>query len=109
MVVTTESAVHVRPSVVYVVLVEILLLVGFVCLLFGIEPASWIVETVYRSVERAMQPFRGMFDAIQFGTESDVEVDSVIESSIPFAMIVYGIVGLAAHDLAEWIGRPRHS
>ena len=37
----------------------------------------------------------------------DVEVEPVVESSVLFAMVIYGIIGLAAHDLVEWIGRPR--
>lgn len=98
-----------RAVLVYVVVVEVLLAIGFICLLFGIEPASWFVDVVYRSVERTMAPFRGLFTAIQFGTGSNEEVRPTIESSIPFAMIAYGIVGLAAHDLAEWIGRRRRT
>ena len=93
----------------YVMVVELILLIGFLCLLFGIEPASWFVDVVYRSVDRTMQPFRALFTAIEFGTGSTEEVTPRIESSIVFAMIVYGIIALAAHDLAEWVGRPRRS
>lgn len=92
---------------VYVLVVEAILLIGFVCLLFGIEPASWFVDVVYRSVDRTMQPFRWLFTAIEFGTGSSEEVQPRIESAIVFAMVVYGIIALAAHDLAEWVGRPR--
>lgn len=94
---------------VYVMIVELILLVGFVCLLFGIEPASWFVDLVYRSVERTMHPFESLFTAIEFGTGSTENVQPRIESSITFAMIVYGVIALAAHDLAEWVGRPRRS
>ena len=91
----------------YVMLIEVILVIGFVCLLFGVEPASWFADWVYRSVERTMQPFSGIFTAIEFGTGSTDEVMPTIESSILFAMIVYGIIALAAHDLIEWLGRPR--
>lgn len=91
----------------YVMVVEVILLIGFVCLLFGIEPASWFVDIVYRSVDRTMQPFESLFTAVEFGTASSEEVQPRIESSIVFAMIVYGIIALAVHDLAEWVGRPR--
>ncbi|MFW2332410.1 hypothetical protein [Ilumatobacter sp.] len=94
---------------VYVMVVEVILAIGFVCLLFGIEPASWFVDVVYRSVDRTMQPFRWIFTAIEFGTGSNEEVQPRIESAMVFAMIVYGIIALAAHDLAEWVGRPRRS
>jgi hypothetical protein len=92
---------------VYTLLIEIVLLIGFVCLLFGIEPSTWFVDWIYRIVERTMQPFRGIFSAIQFGTGSDEDVRPAIESSILFAMIVYGIIALFAHDLVEWLGRRR--
>jgi hypothetical protein len=94
---------------VYVMLIEVILLIGFVALLFGLEPGSWFVDWVYRSVDRTMQPFRGIFAAIGYGTSSTEEVAPTIESSIPFAMIVYGIIALAAHDLVEWLGRPRRT
>ncbi len=91
----------------YTLVIEVVLLIGFVCLLFGLEPSSWFVEWIYRVVDRTMQPFRGIFSAIQYGTGSDVEVRPAIESSILFAMIVYGIVALVAHDLLDWLGRGR--
>lgn len=92
---------------VYVVIVEVVLLIGFVCLLVGVEPSNWLAEWIYRSVDRAMGPYRGVFDSIEYGENG--EVDSVVESSIPFAMMVYGIIALAAHDLLEWLGRPRRA
>jgi len=91
----------------YVVVVEVLLLIGFICLVVGLEPASWFVDVVYRSVDRTMQPFRGMFTAIEFGTGANQEVRPTVESSIMFAMIVYGIIALASRDLVDWLGRPR--
>jgi len=91
---------------VYVLIIEVLLAIGFVCVLFGVEPSAWIVDVVYRSVERVMAPFRGIFSAIEFGTGSSEPVEPAIESSILFAMVVYGIIALVANDLAEWIGRP---
>lgn len=94
---------------VYVLIIEVLLAIGFVCVMFGVEPSSWIVDMVYRSVERVMAPFRGIFTAIEIGTGSSEPVEPAIESSIIFAMVVYGIIALVVNDLAEWIGRPRRS
>ena len=94
---------------VYVVIVEVTLLIGFVCLLVGVEPSNWLAEWIYRSVDRTMQPFRGMFTAIEFGLGESSEIEPVVESSILFAMIVHGIIALAAHDLVQWLGRPRRS
>ncbi len=90
-----------------VLVIELVLLIGFVCLLFGIEPSTWLAEWVYRSVDRTMQPFRGIFTAVEFGTGGTTQVEPIVESSILFAMVVYGIVGLAAHDLIQWLGRSR--
>jgi len=90
---------------VYVVVVEITLVIGFVCLLVGAEPSDWLAEWIYRSVDRTMQPFRGLFTAIEFGTDGATKIEPVIETSILFAMVVYGIIALAAHDLVAWIGR----
>ena len=94
---------------VYVMVIEVILVIGFVCLLFGIEPGSWFVDIVYRSVERTMQPFRWVFAEIEFATGTDDQIESRIESAMVFAMIVYGIIALAAHDFAEWAGRPRRA
>jgi len=94
---------------VYVVIVEITLLIGFVCLLVGADPSNWLAEWIYRSVDRTMRPFRGMFTAIEFGLNGTTEVEPVVESSILFAMVVYGIIALAAHDLVAWLGRSRRN
>lgn len=92
---------------VYAVIIEITLLIGFVCLLFGLEPSTWLAEWIYRSVERTMQPFRGMFTAIDYGLNGTTEVEPVVESAILFAIVVYGIIALAAHDLVQWLGGSR--
>jgi hypothetical protein len=92
---------------IYVVIVEITLLIGFGCLLVGAEPSNWLAEWIYRSVERTMQPFRGMFTAIDYGLNGTTEVEPVVESAILFAIVVYGIIALAAHDLVQWLGGSR--
>ena len=91
----------------YVMLLEVVLAIGFVFVLFGLDASTWFADLVYRTVERTMAPFRGVFTAIEYGTGSTEAVQPAIESSLVFAMIVYGIIALAAHDFAEWLGRPR--
>lgn len=88
---------------VYVVIVEVVLAAGFVCLLVGIEPSSWLADWIYRSVERVMSPYRGLFGALEVTSERTGDVEPVVETSLLFAMIVYGIVALAAHDLIGWL------
>ena len=89
----------------YLTVVEIVLLVGFLLILVGAEPSSWLSDFLYRVVERTMEPFRGAFTAIEVADpDAAVQVEPAIESSIVFAMVVYGVLALAAHDLVEWLG-----
>ena len=70
---------------------------GFVLLLFGANPDAPFAEWVYRSLERVMAPFRGLFEPVQLNG------DSVLDTSILFAMIVYGLVGLLLNALIDWL------
>ncbi|HWM75464.1 MAG TPA: hypothetical protein VNQ53_17070 [Nocardioides sp.] len=75
----------------YVVLTEIVLAMGFFLLLFGANPDPPFVQWVYRSLERAMEPFRGIFTSIELGQTGN-EVEAVLDTSVLFAMLVYGII-----------------
>jgi hypothetical protein len=86
----------------YVLLVEVILTIGFFLLLLGANPSSSFVSWVYRSLDRAMRPFRGIFEPIELGTTGN-NVPSVLETSVLFAMIVYGIVALAVHTVLSWL------
>jgi hypothetical protein len=46
-----------------------------------------------------MQPFRGIFPAVEGGG------GSVLDVSLLFAMLMYGLLALAVHALVEWINR----
>ena len=81
----------------WVVLDLILLLLAFVLRLFGANPDAGFTEWVYRSVERAMAPFRGIFEPIELTDRS------VLDTSLLFAMIIYGIVALLLHAGLEWV------
>lgn len=70
---------------------------GFILLLLGANPTAGFVEWVYRSVDRSMTPFRGIFEPVQLGDQS------VFDTSILFAMVVYSIVGLAIRALLDWL------
>ena len=84
---------------VWVAITLVLLLLTFILELFGANPTAGFVEWVYRSSERAMAPFRGIFEPV---TLSD---KSVVDISVLFAMIVYGFVALGLHLLIEWLTR----
>ena len=80
-----------------VVLVNLVLLsLGFVMRLFGASTDASFTRWVYRSVDRIMEPFRGMFP-------SQVSGDSVFDTSLLFAMIVYAMIGIALHLLVTWL------
>jgi hypothetical protein len=93
----------------YVIAVELILISGFVLVLSGADPDSQFVDWIYRSLDSAMDPFRGIFTPIELGTTAGSDVESVFETSVLFAMIAYMIVALAAstfiHWMSEWMGR----
>ncbi len=86
----------------YVLIVEVILFLGFVLLLFGANPTSSFVEWAYRSLDRAMRPFRGIFESVEIGLAGN-DVPAVIDTSVIFAMIVYAVVGLVLAQLLDWL------
>jgi len=91
----------------YLVIVEIILLMGFILLLFGANPSSGFTEWVYRNLDRVMSPFRGIFTPIELGVTSG-DVPAIFETSVVFAMIIYGIVALLLSALIGWISGRLH-
>ena len=81
----------------FVTLALIVLAFGFFLLLFGANPDAAFAEWVYRALNRVMAPFRGLFEPIQLNGQS------VLDVSILFAMIVYGIVAMALRALIDWL------
>ena len=81
----------------FVTIALIVLTFGFFLLLFGANPDAAFAEWVYRSLDRVMAPFRGLFESIPLNGES------VLDVSVLFAMIVYGIVALALRALIDWL------
>jgi uncharacterized protein YggT (Ycf19 family) len=80
-----------------VIVALVLLLLGFFLLLFGANPHAAFAEWVYRGLRRVMEPFRGLFEPVQLNGRS------VLDVSILFAMIVYGIVALALDAAIRWL------
>ena len=81
----------------FVLVALVMLLFGFFLLLFGANPDAAFAEWVYRSLTRAMAPFRGLFEAVP------LDGRSVLDVSILFAMIVYGLAALFLQVLIEWL------
>ena len=86
---------------VYVVVAAcvVLLALGFVLRLFGASTDAEFTRWVYRNVDRIMEPFRGMFPTHALNDRS------VVDFSLLFAMIVYGIAAVALHALVSWLAR----
>ena len=83
----------------FVAMALVILALGFFLLLFGANPDAQFAEWVYRALERVMAPFRGLFESVQ------VTGRSVLDTSLLFAMIVYGIAGLALSALIDRLAR----
>jgi uncharacterized protein YggT (Ycf19 family) len=83
----------------YFTFVIVVLTLAFFLLLFNANPDVGFVDWVYRSADRAMEPFRGIFPTETAGN------GSVFDFSILFAMIVYGIVASLVHALVNFLDR----
>jgi hypothetical protein len=86
----------------YLIVVEIILFIGFFLLLFGANPSAGFTQWAYRNLDRVMEPFRGIFTPIQLGSTSG-DVAAVFDTSVLFAMIIYGIIALALSALIAWL------
>jgi uncharacterized protein YggT (Ycf19 family) len=81
----------------WVVVNLVLLFLAFVLQLFGANPDAGFAQWVYRSVERTMAPFRGLFEPIALTDRS------VLNTSLLFAMIVYGLIALFLKAGIDWL------
>ena len=91
----------------YLIIVEIILILGFFLLLFGANPSSGFVSWAYRNLERVMEPFEGIFEPIEITTTS-ADVPAVFDTSVLFAMIIYGIFAILVSSLVHWLNRVVH-
>ena len=80
----------------WVMLAIAILVMGFFLLLFGANPDASFAEWVYRALDRVMKPFRGIFESV------DLSGNSVLDLSVVFAMIVYGMLALALRALIDY-------
>jgi hypothetical protein len=87
----------------YVLVTEAILGLGFLLLLFGANPDASFVAWAYRSLDRAMEPFRGMFTPIDLGLSGSQDVGAVLDTSVLFAMIVYAVLAWLISCLLGWL------
>ena len=83
----------------FTVVALVILVLGFFLLLFGANPEAPFAEWAYRSLARVMAPFRGIFEPVP------LTGDSVLDTSVIFAMIVYGIAALFLSALIDWLSQ----
>jgi uncharacterized protein YggT (Ycf19 family) len=81
----------------FVVVAIVVLVFGFFPLLFGASPDPAFAEWVDRTLTRVTAPFRGLFEPVP------VDGRSVVDVSILFAMVVYGLAALVLRALIEWL------
>jgi uncharacterized protein YggT (Ycf19 family) len=81
----------------FVLVALVMLLFGFFLLLFGANPDTSFAEWVYRSLTRVMAPFGGLFERVP------LDGRSVLDVSLLFAMVVYGLAALLLHAVIEWL------
>jgi uncharacterized protein YggT (Ycf19 family) len=82
---------------VFVLIDLVLLTLAFFLRLFGASIDAEFTQWVYRSADRVMEPFRGIFPTHALSEQS------VLDVSLLFAMIVYAILGIALHGLIVWL------
>jgi uncharacterized protein YggT (Ycf19 family) len=75
----------------------VLLLLAFTLLLLGANPSAAFTDWVYRSVDRTMAPFRGMFEPLALNDQS------VLDTSLLFAVIIYALAALFLRFAIEWL------
>jgi hypothetical protein len=86
----------------YLIVVEIILFIGFFLLLFGANPTAGFTEWAYRNLDKVMEPFRGIFSPIVLG-ETSTDVPATFDTSVLFAMIIYGIIALLFSAAIGWL------
>jgi hypothetical protein len=83
----------------WVIVNLVLLFLAFLLLLLGANPDAAFAEWVYRSVQRSMAPFHGLFEPIQLTGKS------VLDTSLLFAMVVYGFIAVFLKEAIDWLSR----
>lgn len=81
----------------YFVLALIILVFAFFLQLFNASTTASFTEWVYRSADRVLEPFRGIFPQATFAN------GSIIDFAVLFAIIMYGIFALVVHGVVVWI------
>lgn len=82
----------------YFIVALIILTLAFFLLLFNASTSASFTQWVYRSANRVLEPFRGIFPTKSLGDSG-----SVIDFAVVFAIIMYGIFALVVHAIVGWL------
>ena len=83
----------------FAIVCTVILAMAFFLELFNANEATPFVRWVFRATDRIMQPFRGIFPAVEG------ESGSVFDPALLFAMFMYWLLALGMHALIGWIDR----
>ena len=81
----------------FVIFAIVIATLAFFLQLFGANPTADFAAWVYRGAARLTAPFRGIFPA------QEGENGSVLDLSLVFAMLMYGLLALLLHALISWL------
>ncbi len=84
----------------FLVVAVVILVLAFFLMLFNASTSAEFTQWVYRSANRVLQPFRGIFPSAELG-----ENGSVIDFAVLFAIIMYGIFAMALSAFVAWLDR----
>lgn len=84
----------------YLAVAVVILVLAFFLMLFNASTTAEFTQWVYRSADRVLQPFRGIFPTAELG-----EQGSVIDFAVLFAIIMYGIFAMIVSTLVSWLDR----
>ena len=79
------------------IIAEIILLQGFLLKLLGADTDAAYTRWAYRNLDRVMAPFRGIFQSVELNG------DAVLDTSILFAMVIYGVILLLLRAFLDWL------
>ena len=83
----------------FAIVCTVILAMAFFLELFNANEGTPFVQWVFRATDRIMQPFRGIFPAVEG------ESGSLLDPALLFAMFMYWLLALGMHALVGWIDR----
>ncbi len=81
----------------FLIVAVIILLTAFIFQLTNANETASFVEWIYRSADRLDDPFRSIYPSVERGN------GSVIDFSLLFGVVFYGLFAIAVSALVHWI------